>query len=813
MTAPMWWRKNLHDNDGDGTYTSNNDGVDINRNFGFKWGYNSEGSSPLLTAWDYRGLEAFSEPETKAFRQFIIQHEFLISVNLHSSGQYIFYPWGYRADIETEHHAALMTLADSCAAYNGYRAEMASMLYPVNGGADDWLYGDVSAKKRVFPFTFEVGNVEESLDPGGFYPKPEFFEKQITDNIKPLLFMADAAGQMPAINVIPIPDYEDPQLSYETRIQLIPAVELTDPIQLDENGLWVYFKKTDTAPFDSVRLEKTENQDEYSGTISGLGDANSVFYFYKITDSRGLTRQAPRTAPKKLFVYTIKPDTVPPVVSSEPIPDIPFTTEHIEFYVKAEDNVGIDRVLAHIRLNGRAIESFEMMAVDTTEYKHVWGYSAFGVGDIIEYYFEVWDAAKKQNYTRFPEIDYFQICVANQQLFDLEGNWGFIAQASGDWQHGTPTSGPGGANSGESVWATNLSGNYTKNTKSSLITQSIDLKNTRQARVTFWQWFSFEAENTAHPINGYDGGNILISVDNGPFVIIEPENGYNMTFFSGASGYDHEPVFSGQHTGNFWHQCTLNLTENVGHQVRLRFDATSDQQFTCPGWYLDDFKLILSSNMPPMLTNVTRMPKQTPNNGPTLISATVIDDRTVMDVKLHYITDRISEFRQVKMETEGGADNPYHAEIPKQKLETYVKYYLTAIDSDGLTTFWPTGAPKKCIGFEITGDLPQIDIVFDLILNSDSPQLPDTNTLLIMNNGQQPLMCTISETLFTVSGDTEFDQIGARSGMVARPVKLFSVFPRQFTLDPADTICVSVKRAALAATDNYSGALLLKSND
>ena len=40
------WRKNLRDNDGDGVITGA-DGVDPNRNFPTKWGYDNEGSSPV----------------------------------------------------------------------------------------------------------------------------------------------------------------------------------------------------------------------------------------------------------------------------------------------------------------------------------------------------------------------------------------------------------------------------------------------------------------------------------------------------------------------------------------------------------------------------------------------------------------------------------------------------------------------------------------------------------------------------------------------------------------------------------------------
>ena len=48
------WRKNLRDNNSDGTIAPG-DGVDLNRNFATKWGYDNEGSSPLPGSETYRG--------------------------------------------------------------------------------------------------------------------------------------------------------------------------------------------------------------------------------------------------------------------------------------------------------------------------------------------------------------------------------------------------------------------------------------------------------------------------------------------------------------------------------------------------------------------------------------------------------------------------------------------------------------------------------------------------------------------------------------------------------------------------------------
>jgi len=48
------WRKNKRDNNGGG-FSEYNDGVDLNRNFGYNWGYDDSGSSPDPTSQTYRG--------------------------------------------------------------------------------------------------------------------------------------------------------------------------------------------------------------------------------------------------------------------------------------------------------------------------------------------------------------------------------------------------------------------------------------------------------------------------------------------------------------------------------------------------------------------------------------------------------------------------------------------------------------------------------------------------------------------------------------------------------------------------------------
>ena len=87
-----FWRKNRRDNN-DGTF-----GVDLNRNFGVNFRHNTQTGSNI-----YGGPEAFSEPETRAIKSFVEQHDNIrIALDYHSQGN-VFFPahkFNHEAEIE-----------------------------------------------------------------------------------------------------------------------------------------------------------------------------------------------------------------------------------------------------------------------------------------------------------------------------------------------------------------------------------------------------------------------------------------------------------------------------------------------------------------------------------------------------------------------------------------------------------------------------------------------------------------------------------------------------------------------------------------
>src|SRR5262249_42501197 len=149
-------RKNLRDNDNSGTVNSV-DGVDLNRNYGYKWGIDDQGSSGLPSSGTYRGTSAFSEPETRAQRDIVVALGPKTGLSFHTYSDLLLNPWGYTIGASPD-SSKFQEWTDDMTLGNGYEAgQSPRVLYGVNGEFNDWAYGDVVLKPRAFTWTPEVG--------------------------------------------------------------------------------------------------------------------------------------------------------------------------------------------------------------------------------------------------------------------------------------------------------------------------------------------------------------------------------------------------------------------------------------------------------------------------------------------------------------------------------------------------------------------------------------------------------------------------------------------------------------------------------
>ena len=156
------FRKNMRDNDSNGIFDPQIDGVDLNRNYGHEWGFDDEGSSGFMGSINYRGPAPFSEPETQAIQYLVDHHHFQVALNAHSYGDLLIFPWGFN-DMLTPDSLVFTNYAELMAKQNGfaYGTGTQTVGYITNGDSDDWMYGD----KSIFSMTDEIGDEED-----GFYP-------------------------------------------------------------------------------------------------------------------------------------------------------------------------------------------------------------------------------------------------------------------------------------------------------------------------------------------------------------------------------------------------------------------------------------------------------------------------------------------------------------------------------------------------------------------------------------------------------------------------------------------------------------------
>ena len=138
-------------------------GVDLNRNYGYNWGANNSGSSGNPCSAVYRGSSAFSEPETEAISNFILSREFSNVLHYHSYSNFLIHSWGDGSFPDEPDLTTLREIGKEMTRYNGYLVGTGTETvgYGVNGDAVDWSYGTAG----LISYTPEVGSFSDNFWP------------------------------------------------------------------------------------------------------------------------------------------------------------------------------------------------------------------------------------------------------------------------------------------------------------------------------------------------------------------------------------------------------------------------------------------------------------------------------------------------------------------------------------------------------------------------------------------------------------------------------------------------------------------------
>ncbi len=201
------WRKNANPNPSNSedpapfpTY-----GVDLNRNYDSDFGEVPGGSSGDPSSNVYRGPFPFSEPETQAARDYLLnlfpdqksEDKFSpapddatgVYLDVHSYGNLVLYPFG-STDEPAPNAEGLRNLGLKFGYFSGldgeaYDVQQAIGLYPTDGTTDEWVYGTFGSAA----YTIELGTE--------FFEDPEYFENTIVPEFTPALYYAAKSAFRP----------------------------------------------------------------------------------------------------------------------------------------------------------------------------------------------------------------------------------------------------------------------------------------------------------------------------------------------------------------------------------------------------------------------------------------------------------------------------------------------------------------------------------------------------------------------------------------------------------------------------------------
>ena len=175
------WRKNRRRN-ANGTY-----GVDLNRNYPYKWG--GPGSSSNPSSAIYRGPSPASEPEIKAILAFLAQRKFTVGFNSHTYSNLLLRPWGWTAGDPP--NAARYDMISKLATKENHfpYGACGKILYVASGGAFDTFHQNYG----MYGFSPEIGSRSD-----GFWPATRRILPLIEQNMWMFETMALVAG--PAVS-------------------------------------------------------------------------------------------------------------------------------------------------------------------------------------------------------------------------------------------------------------------------------------------------------------------------------------------------------------------------------------------------------------------------------------------------------------------------------------------------------------------------------------------------------------------------------------------------------------------------------------
>ena len=294
-TTARYWRKNRRNN-GDGSY-----GVDLNRNWGYEWGYDNYGSSPYTSDETYRGPSAFSEPETQVLSSFISSDPNILAyMDYHSFSQLILWPWGYDCLGGPDEPDATIfdnlgtTMHNDIQGVHGkiYDAgPICETIYAANGGSVDWAYGAEGRKGFTIELRPSTGGLE------GFSPPASEILPTCEENLPALLHLTEWAHDQVGTTIsFPngLPDALTPGTAEAFDVEVVPLYQ-----NVVANSPTLYYRY-DGGTYQTAPLVH-QSGNLYTATLPAANCSDTPEYYFSAEGDVSGVVYSPADAPTSVY--------------------------------------------------------------------------------------------------------------------------------------------------------------------------------------------------------------------------------------------------------------------------------------------------------------------------------------------------------------------------------------------------------------------------------------------------------------------------------------------------------------------------------
>jgi len=469
------------------------------------------------------------------------------------------------------------------------------------------------------------------------------------------LYFAKARRAYLSLNHVPITTSQDTLNPYNLNIEAISSSSI---------NLAKCYYQVNSGGFTELTMSLSSTMGDtmiYNTAIPAQNYYSIIDYYFTFENIDSVSARLPDTI-GTYYQFEVSPDTIPPVLVHIDLFDQSYLINPIEFNVASFDDNDISEVKLYIKINNGIENEFNMVWQGFDEYGYQFT-DNLTAADSVFYRFKSIDNSANKNESWLPVGGYYSFELLNSELFNFE-NHNNLFVGLGDWQWGELTDSSIPQPAENYVWATNLSGNYTANTVSELITPFIDLTNKFDAKLVINHFYQIE------PIN--DGANVKITSDSTNFQVINPIAGYP---YSSLPALLNEPGYS--NNSYYWLEDEFDLSGYSNENIRLKFDFRSDIFTNQKGWYIDfvrlDFRGEISNHAPQIVNYFPQNLDTLQINSQQLFSIQAEDiDNDTLNYSLSYkdqvINDSVTTFSFI----EAGFDTVYaRVEDGKGKLDTH----------------------------------------------------------------------------------------------------------------------------------------------